>query len=41
MPLWVGETWTCVWCGWVNAIIRTRCRNFDCNKVRAAAPKEK
>jgi hypothetical protein len=33
MPLWVGETWLCV-CGWVNAVLRKRCRNFKCGKFR-------
>jgi hypothetical protein len=25
--IWNGETWTCMVCGWVNAVIRRRCRN--------------
>ena len=31
MPLWIGETWLCI-CGFVNAILRVRCRN--CGKFR-------
>lgn len=27
MPLWIGETWLCEPCGWVNAVLRKRCRN--------------
>ena len=27
MPIWMGETWTCARCEFVNAVLRRRCRN--------------
>lgn len=27
MSIWLGETWTCARCRFVNAVLRIRCRN--------------
>lgn len=27
MPLWIGETWLCKFCDFVNAVLRKRCHN--------------
>lgn len=27
MPWWWGETWTCLKCQFVNAVLRKKCRN--------------
>jgi len=32
MPWWIGETWECKVCGWLNAVIRIRCRH--CGRSR-------
>lgn len=34
MALWVGETWICAVCGWINAVLRKRCRNPECMHER-------
>jgi len=36
MPLWIGETWLCARCEFVNAILRKRCRN--CGQDAPAPP---
>jgi len=43
MPLWVGKTWMCSRCEWINSVLRKKCRNWLCNAPRPAdveAPKE-
>lgn len=32
MPEWMGETWVCRFCEFVNAVLRKKCRN--CKKER-------
>jgi hypothetical protein len=36
MSLWVGETWECARCQWVNATVRVVCRH--CGKPRSSEP---